>query len=105
MTEQKQISLSTYWDVLAAHDWFFEYNESADAHTKGQCYRTMLERYRAQSVAHEQLFDCFYRSAFSGKAFGDPEPIERPARPVNGYPVEELELAKKTEEEISQCLM
>jgi hypothetical protein len=51
-------SLKLFWDLLAVHDWQYEYANGA-VWKRGSEQRDALNRIKRESPAHEKLFDAY----------------------------------------------
>lgn len=78
MAEQK--SLREYWNMLASHDWFYEYSDDHSVWRRGNAAESTLRLHAAQSPEHRALYDEFREHHF-GRMYGrEQKPL--PPRPA-----------------------
>lgn len=73
--------LSDFWDLCAAHDWYFEMASSNERFQRGLQQRNLLRGCASESLQHERLYAQFSASKFSGPTWGtEKKPL--PVRPL-----------------------
>lgn len=77
----EHITLAQYWDMLNAHDWYYDMSDDHRVWRKGQEEGGKIATLATQSDAHEILLVGFRDHHFSGKPW-ETEQKPKPARPV-----------------------
>ena len=74
------IPLPEYYDMLARHDWFYEYSDDNAVWRRGVASETAIREATTQSPAHAELYQAYHDHISSGPAFKTPK-APKPARP------------------------
>lgn len=85
--EQKPVSLGEFWDLLEAHDWYFDFSDSHATYKRGHANRErLLQIAKVGGAAYRALYDAYEKHAFGGGEW-DTEArtwtpnVPKPARP------------------------
>lgn len=76
-----KITLSQYWDMLNAFDWFYSWSDDGRVTKAGWEQEQKLKAIGGQSSEFHQLFEAFASHKFSGTCFGRPD-VAKPVRPT-----------------------
>lgn len=74
------LTLQEFYDLLANHDWYYQWSDDMRAYRAGQANEKVIEALAEQSDEHKKLYEEYSLAMFSGNIFGCPDhPIpERP---------------------------
>lgn len=76
----EHITLAQYWDMLNAHDWYYEMSDDNRTWAKGQQEAKELADISLISPYYDKLLKDFAAHHFSGPPW-DNERIPKPTRP------------------------
>lgn len=80
----KQVELpmtdSEFWNACNNFDWFYDFSDDHRVWQKGNRAKGLLVREIKQSPVRREIYDGFYKHAFSGPHFGT-EKSEKPVQP------------------------
>lgn len=79
------MTLPEFYDLLAKHDWYFDYSDDFRVWQRGQAERQRIRTIAKESVEHNDLFRAFYAHYFNGPAWStERQPL--PERPTDSIP-------------------
>lgn len=77
MAEKK--TLREYWNMLASHDWYYEYSDDHSVWRRGSSAESTLRMHAAQSPEHKALYEDFREHYFPPRNATVQKPL--PPRP------------------------
>lgn len=64
------MDIAQYFNLLEAHDWFYEFSDDHSVWSRGHEEHNRLKSIANQSDLHERLYNAFIAYHSSGDAFG-----------------------------------
>ena len=74
------VTLAQYYDMLEAHDWYFDWSDDGSVWRRGQANVDKLVAIAEQSPEYEQLFMAYREHMFTGEPWDSPR-APKPDRP------------------------
>lgn len=99
-----KLSLAAFYDLLEAHDWYFDFAEDAlDYHAGLRDLIVISEQAKLGGAPFHDLLNEYRSYMFTGKRWGIPQ-LPKPQRP-NGLGYAENLLLRSTKQEASQSVI
>ena len=76
----EKVSLKSYWDMLNAHDWYYDYSDDHSVWKAGLANKQRLRALADDSVDHKEMCTGFEKHYFSGEVFGTLK-LPKPPKP------------------------
>ena len=78
----KQPTLAEFWDMLNAHDWYYNFSDDGRVWREGEKAQGRLRTIAAAGgMAYMTMIDAFSKHAFSGESWGTAR-APKPERPT-----------------------